>query len=251
MPGRGAKRVALLGGLALLCQVGCKTSIRGGLSERDANQIVVALDRVAIAATKVAESSGSADRFQIEVTSSDVARALAVLEARKLPKAPPPGFAELYREPGLVATPREERTRWAAATAGELSRSLGRMQGVLEARVHLALPDAPRALDAEPVAPKAAVLIERRHGAQPIDESAVRALVAGAVEGLSAAQVTVVQSVADPEPRYAPSMVRVGPINVTAGSAGALKALLGGALGLDVVLAVALIAIVRQRPRAR
>ena len=49
----------------------------------------------------------------------------------RLPKPAEPDFAALYRESGLLATPREERARWAAATAGELARSLERVPGVL------------------------------------------------------------------------------------------------------------------------
>jgi type III secretion protein J len=174
-----------------------------------------------------------------------------VIEAQRLPKATEPGFNELYQETGLVATPHEERARWAAATAGELSRSLTRLQDVLDARVHLSVADAPTTLDAERVQPKASVLIQRRRGTSPIEESQVRALVAGAVEGLSADAVTVVQTTAD-APHSAPrELARVGPITVTRDSARALKALLGSAFALDLMMAVALLVVVQRARRER
>jgi type III secretion protein J len=242
---RGLMRSRLLATCLVLNA--CTATVRGGLSEQEANQLVVALDSAAIAATKLAETTGGQQRFLVEVASVDMTRALKVLQAEKLPKAIEPGFEALYRETGLVATPIEERARWAAATTGELSRSLERLHGVLDARVHLALPETPQQLDAERPQPRAAVLIQRQRQVPPIDEAKVRALVAGAVDGLAVERVTVVQVVAEPQPRAALALVHVGPIAVTGGSAFALRALLGGALALDLVLAAALVALVRRK----
>jgi type III secretory pathway lipoprotein EscJ len=122
---------------------------------------------------------------------------------------------------------------------------------VLGARVHLALPETARPLDAEPPQPKAAVLIQRRRTAQPIDETQVRTLVAGAVDGLRSDRVTVVQVVADPQPAATRAFARLGPITVRSDSAGMLKALLGGSLALDLLLGVALIAAARRGRGAR
>ena len=91
------------------------------------------------------------------------------------------------------------------------------------------------------------MLLRREAGSSPVAEPQVRALVAGAVEGLAADQVAVIQSSA-PAPRASnPKLVRLGPIEVTRRSATALRALLGAALALDLVLAVALIAVVYRR----
>ncbi len=156
-------------------------------------------------------------------------------------------FDNLQTEPRLLMTPREERTRWAAALSVELARSLERLPGVIDARVHLALPDAPLALDQPQPPGKAAVLLRREHGASPAAESHVRALVAGAVEGLAPNQVAVVQTSARAPSPAAPALVQLGPIEVTRRSSAALRAVLGSALALDLVLAVALIAVVYRR----
>ena len=47
-----------------------------------------------------------------------------------------------FAQASLVPTATEERVRAAQALSGELSRSLERLEGVLDARVHLSLPDA-------------------------------------------------------------------------------------------------------------
>jgi len=229
----------------LVIAAGCTSDVRGGLREADADQIVVALDRAAIAADKHKEPSGQ--RFTVVVGSGDLARALALLAAERLPRAPVAGFDDLYAKSGLVVTASEERARAGAATAGELSRTLEGLPSVLKARVHVALPDSQRALD-EPRAPaKASVLIERRDDAPALDETRIRTLVAGAVEGLEPAAVTVVQlAVATPRP-WQRSLVRIGPIAVSAASVPALKAVLGVSLALDLLLALALVVLVRGR----
>jgi type III secretion protein J len=226
----------------------CKTAVRGGLAEREANQLIAALDGAAISASKVAQN-GARDRYQVEVPASDAARAIALLEAQRLPKPDEPGIDALYANSSWLATPQEERARWAAATAAELARSLERMQGVLDARVHITPADTERALDAPLPEPKAAVLLRHARSAQAIDESAVRALIAGAVDGLSAERVTVVQVSASAPERTAPALVHVGPIAVSRDSAATLRLLLAVALGLDLLMAIALVILV-SRARA-
>jgi type III secretion protein J len=225
----------------------CTGTLRGGLTEDQANQISVALDAAEIATSKVATpGSGSAPRFEVRVASADMPAALRVLEREQLPRPEQPGFADLYGASGLVTTPNEERARWAAATAGELARSLERIAGVVDARVHLTPAEARLALDAAAPPAKAAVLVRRKAGSRPIDERAVRALVAGAVDGLTVEQVVVVQTATEAMPARTPELVRIGPISVARGSALALKLVLGSALALNLLLAVAVVALYRR-----
>jgi type III secretion protein J len=233
--GARSARAALL---AILCAA-CRSPLVGGLSEQQANEIVVALDVAAIPAAKMATNGGSPTGFRIEVAGSDVARALRVLHDSKLPSAPMPGFEALYAGQSLVATPQEERARWAMASAGELATSLERLDGVLDARVLLVPRGDARPLDASPEPAKASVLLQRRKGSRPIDVRAIRDLVAGAVEGLEAGRVTVVQAEAADNTAKPKSFVRVGPATVTAESAPALRWLLAGGLVLNLLMAAA------------
>jgi type III secretion protein J len=237
-------------GLALVV-VACTDTLRSGLSEHQANQITLALDGARIGARKVAGRGTDEARYAVQVARSDMADALRVLEREQLPRPDAPGFAELYDGGSLVATPGEERARWAAATAGELSRSLERIAGVADARVHLALGEAQHALDAATPPAKASVLIRRKPHAGTIDETAVSRLVAGSVDGLVPEQVAVISVAAERGLSPAASLVRVGPISVTRSSALALKALLGAALTLDLLLAVAVVLLWRSRRRAQ
>jgi type III secretion protein J len=235
-------------GLALAA-IACKDTLRSGLSEHQANQIALALDAAGIAATKVAGHGSDGARFAVQVPTSDMVTALRVLERERLPLPEAPALPELYGEGGLVATPAEDRARFTLAAAGELSRSVERIAGVSEARVHLALGESSHALDVPAPPAKASVLIRRKPGALAVDEAAIRTLVAGGVDGLTPDRVTVVQVPGEGGERSTPSLVQVGPVSVTRRSASALKVLLGGALALNLALAVTLVVLWRNHRR--
>jgi type III secretion protein J len=249
-----ARRAALplLGGALLsLASGACNVVVRTSLSEAEANQLVVALDRAALVASKRAAtgSGGPEGLYEVTVASSDATQAMRLLEAQGLPRPVQPGFDALFRETGVLATPGEERARLIAASAGELSRSLEHLPGVLTARVHVAVPDSQAALDAKPVPMTAAVLLQRQSGLAALAEAPVRELVASAIDGLDATRVTIVQVAAFAAAVGPSAVARIGPFTVSAGSAAGLRSLLGGALALDLLLALALIALVRQRRR--
>ena len=246
-----AARAVLLGALGIAA--GCDATVASGLAEGEANRILVALEAQDIGADKLRIAAGTDETlWDVTVAPDDVGRALAVLRAADLPRAPEPGINEVFGEGSLVPTATEERARYAAALAGELAASIEAIDGVLDARVHVAIPEVRDfALDDAPPAPRASVLIKHRPGEPPYDEVEIKALVAGAVDGMTAENVAVVgvPGPATPEPT-ASSLVRVGPISVTRGSAFALKAMLGGALLLNLLLAAALIFVSMRKRRA-
>ena len=97
----------------------------------------------------------------------------------------------------LVPTPQEERMRYTAAVAGELEKTLEAVDGVIDARVHLVLSQGGGPAGDRVTAEKASVLLKYtagRDGAPPMTEQEIASVVAGAVDGLDAANVAVVQS---------------------------------------------------------
>ncbi len=116
------------------------------LDEPQANQVLVALGEAGLPARKQREGSDDGT-FTVAVRPSDAAAARSLLSARDLPRTRSPGFSELFGSPGLVPTPLEEHARYLHALSGELARTLEALDGVVGARVHLALavPDPPRA----------------------------------------------------------------------------------------------------------
>lgn len=223
----------------------CSTTLERGLTEPQADEIVVALGERGIGATKEAERGG--DGFDVVVLDDDVGRALSVLRDEGLPRAEEPGMADAFAEPSLVPTAGEERARASTALSADLARSIESLGGVHDARVHVGLPDPGVVpMDEAPPVAVASVLVHVADG-QTVDEGAIRALVAGAVPGLSVERVTVVGVPVPPPRTSVEPLVAVGPIYVTQGSALALRTVLAAMLGVNVLLAVAVGVVVRRR----
>jgi type III secretion protein J len=172
------------------------------LAERQANEVLVALDEEGVAASK-SRQEGTEAGWTVTVPRGAAGQAHRVLAARQLPRARPQGLGEVFAQGGMVPTPVEERARWLHALSGELARSIEALDGVVEARVHLGLPaDDPLRPGLRP-APRAAVLVKCRPAAcAPLRalEPGLRSLVAGATEGLAAEAVAVVIAEAAPVP---------------------------------------------------
>jgi type III secretion protein J len=229
----------------------CEATVASGLDESQANAVVVALEAEGIGASKEATAGGSDEaRFDVRVPADDVGRALSALSSAELPRTEEPGIAEVFGEGGLVPTATEERARYVAALGGELARSIEGIDGVLDARVHVALPERRDfTLDEEAPRPRASVLVKRRAGAPALDEAEVKALVAFAVTGMQPEDVAVVTvEVAAPAANRS-SLTRIGPIAVTHGSAPILKGVLGVAFALDAFLALALVFVWMRKRR--
>lgn len=165
-----------------------------GLDERQANEVLVALDERSIPAEKTRDDGAEA-RWRVEVSRGDAALAHRVLADRDLPRARPPGFADVFANGSMVPTPTEEHARYLHALGGELARTVEAIDGVVEARVHLGLPQPDPLRPAERVPPRGAVLVKCRPagcGAVRALDSGIRALVAGAADGLDPSAVSVV-----------------------------------------------------------
>jgi type III secretion protein J len=170
------------------------------LAERQANEVLVALDEEGVPADKVRQE-GTEAAWTVTVRRGEAGRAHRVLAARQLPRARPQGLGEVFGQGGMVPTPVEERARWLHALSGELARSIEALDGVVEARVHLGLPAEDPLHPGQRTAPRAAVLVKCRPAACPSLrdlEAGLRSLVAGATEGLSPEAVAVVIAEAVP-----------------------------------------------------
>jgi len=236
------------GALALVLALGCQAELASGLPDDQASALVVALDQAGISATRELAGGGDEVAYRVHVAPDDVADALAIMRAEGLPRDVPAGLSETFGEGSLVPTPTEERARMIAALSGELSRSIEEIDGVLVARVHLALPETGRlALDAPAPQPRASVLIRYRGDLAPYDEASVRRLVAGAIDHMSEADVAIVGVGSPPRPELERRLAHIGPIAVTRGSAGLLKLILGGSLAFNVLIVLVLGAVMARR----
>ncbi|MBI5515510.1 MAG: hypothetical protein HY909_17145 [Deltaproteobacteria bacterium] len=229
-------------------------SVVQGIPEPEANRVVAVLDRAGIAARKEGDDLGGTGgaTFHVSVGRDEVAQAVGVLGAHELPRREEPGFQETFGPRSLVQTAAEERARGAQAIAGELARTLEALDGVLDARVHLALPETPDVAleDSGLPRPTASVFVKYSTQRPPYDEAQLRRLVAGAVPGLRPEDVTVLGvSRALPPSATEARLAWVGPLAVARGSAGTLRQVLLGLLGTNVLLGAGLLWSVLRRRR--
>lgn len=238
---RGAarlRRAARFGAFSVFVWLaGCTVPVAAGLDENDANQAVVALERYGIASEKERDPEKEA-AYRVLVARDDAASAVGLLAQENLPPRTTPGVLAALGQGSMVPSRVAEQAKLVTGTSGELERSLLSLDGVVSARVHLAVPPRdPLALGADPPPTTASVLLRHRGSAPPIAPGDVQRLVAGAVAGLAPEHVSVVLSLAPPLARPKErELARVGPLTLARSSVTPLRLIIGAAVLLNVVL---------------
>jgi len=185
--------------LSALVLAGCQSEIQHGLTESEANDIVVLLERNHITAHKDKEEGGREVTWKIAVPKAHMANAMFLLKESELPRPKNPGL-EIFNRGSLIPTATEERAMFLQALSGELARTLSSIDGVLDARVHVNIPQSDDLSDrqARPE-PSAAVLLKYRAAVEggkknppPLTEEQVQSLVARTIQDLKPSNVTVV-----------------------------------------------------------
>lgn len=250
MDSRRSAVVALI--VPLLAVAACTREVASGLDESEANRGVVALARAGIEADKLSDAQ-SEGRFRLSVGRDDATSAIAVLAGEEIPRVRPAAA----KDAPFVSSPEAERASRVAQTAQAIERSLASVDGVLDARVHLDVPQvdplaAALAGDAKGARATASVLVRHRGATPPLGLDEIRRLVSGAVAGLAPDAVAVV-TVSVPLPGTSPErqLAWVGPVGVSRGSLPAFRAIAAGALGLLFVLAAALVALALKLRRGK
>ena len=231
--------------------IGCNVPIAAGLDESDANHAVVALEKNGVAADKERDPE-SEGHWRISVARDDASSAAGILSSESLPPARSPGLLETMGQGSIVPSQASEQAKFVAGTSGELERSLRSLDGVVSVRVHLAVPmQDPLLAEEAPQPASASVLLRHRGSTPPIAIADIQRLVAGAVPGLTAPQVSVVASPV-PLPTRLPEreLSRFGPVTVTRASVLPLRTIVGGALLLNLGLLAALMLVWTRARRA-
>ncbi|MDX2023932.1 MAG: hypothetical protein SF187_27075 [Deltaproteobacteria bacterium] len=235
--------------VAALFSVACNVSVQQGLDENAANEVMSALERAGVSARKV-NDGGDPPRFSVAVAQSEAPSAIAMLNARGLPRGVQAGFGQAYGEPSLIPTPLEERARFLRALTGEIEHTLMSADGIVSARVHVVPEerDAMARLDEPHVPARAAVLLKVEAGAKALTDAQVASLVAGSVAGLTPAAVAVVRTEMAEERKSSHTLVPVGPLRVAAASR--LPLVLGMATAGFVVATLAVLLLLAARKLA-
>ncbi|MBF5044368.1 flagellar M-ring protein FliF [Aggregicoccus sp. 17bor-14] len=169
----------------LLLAAGCRDTIQHRLDERQANELQTVLLERGLDARKVAEA-GKKPTWSIEVPDAQASDAVRILAELGLPREEPEAGCDVFGTGGLIRTPVEEQVCRLQVLERGLEKTLQALEGVLVARVHLVVPAPPRPGQAA-LPSKASVLLRVQPGqaaALRASRDALRALVAGGVEGL-------------------------------------------------------------------
>ena len=176
--------------IAALLLSGCgRQVVYGKLSETSANEMVAVLTQAGIGASKVA---GEKDLWSIEVEPGDFARAVETLRAQGLPHEDFDSLGTVFKKEGFTSTPLEERARLIYGLSQELSHTISEIDGVVQARVHLTMPEAdPLSREAKPSA--ASVFVKYRSGFDLRSQTgAIKALVTNSIDGLTYDKISVI-----------------------------------------------------------
>ena len=183
------KKTVVIMALSLLL-AGCddKVALFSGLEETQANSVMAALLEQDIGCSKAPGDEGT---WNVMIGNSSFARAAEICESRGLPRRTFHGVGDVFKKTGMVSSPSEERIRFMDAIAQDLARTISMIDGVVDARVHVVLPENdPFAKKALPSS--AAVAVRARWDADLAPAvPQIKGLVKNAIEGLAFEKITV------------------------------------------------------------
>lgn len=182
-----AATIALGVAVVLWAQTPNYSILYGNLSAGDLAEVAGALD-AANAPYKIEHASGS-----ITVPSNKVHDLRIRLATRGMPKSQAAGYELLEKEQAFGTSRFLEKARFQQALEGELARSISSLDGVEQARVHLAIPKE-SVFVRDRIKPAASVLL-KLHGGRSLDKSQIAGivhLVAASVPKMQPEGVTVV-----------------------------------------------------------
>jgi type III secretion protein J len=172
--------------------------LQSGLSEQDAQEIVVILKQNGLDAYLERQKGGDRDSapawtVRVKGGSRNLLVAWQIMQDNGLPRQKVKGMEEVFSNRGMIPTASEEKAQMLLGLSGELTRTIKSVAGVLDARVQVVLPENSPLVDKSQWSPTtASVLIKHRGSALPLTEDEVKSLVARGVEGLQPENVAVI-----------------------------------------------------------
>lgn len=187
----------------LLVLAGCKeASLYTALSEQEANEMVALLHKAGLPASKI---SGKDNSFSVATEKDRFADAVELLQANGLPRRRFESLGDVFNDEGFVSSNTSQRARYMYALSQEISNTISSIDGVIKARVHLAVPERDPLSDVQ-VQSSASVFIKHRADVDLSSQvSQIKALVINGLENLPYENVTVALFEAKPQSLYSVS----------------------------------------------
>jgi type III secretion protein J len=204
-----------------------KTELYTDLSEREANLMASVLKSAGLDAEK---STKDGKVWTLTASKAEFGHAVALLEARGLPRARFENLGEIFKKEGFISSPVEEHARLMYGLSQELSNTISTMDGVLVARVHIVVPDPDPLADSQKPS-SASVFIKFDPQVDVSSQiGSIKSLLANSVEGLPYERVSVVLSparpsaIAPPTPASSPGILTLWPAAALASGMAAVVA---------------------------
>ena len=199
-----ASRLALATAGALALAACSGQELYRDIDESEANEMVAVLMNAGIESDKVA---GKDEAFAVEVGQGDFARAVEVLRENGLPRERYESLGTVFKKEGFTSSSLAERARLVYGLSQELSNTISQFDGVVDARVHLAMPEAD-ALTGVADPPSASVFVKYREGFDLRSQTAaIKSLVTNSIEGLEYDNVSIAMTQARPLPAPPPATI--------------------------------------------
>jgi type III secretion protein J len=180
------KIIALL--FAGLLLSGCYQELYTDLPEQQINEMMALLVQAGIGCKKTAGLEGT---WSLRVDGGKISKAMNLLHENGYPQEAFESMGKVFEKKGLISSPTEERIRFIYALSQEISDTIARIDGVLDARVHIVLPENDPYAD-KLIPSSAAVFIKQKPGIDLESQTMkIKELVVNAIEGLEFKNVTV------------------------------------------------------------
>jgi type III secretion protein J len=234
-------KILILISLTLL--IGCSVKLNENLNEDQANEIIVKLSENGIKAKKIGKGTEKNRNYEVWVSSISADKAWRIVKENDLPSKGEFGLSEIYGKRSLVPTLTEEKALYLRALQGELAKTLKCIDGVINARVHIVLPEEQFFSETEEKEPSKASIFIKYHlkpdGSLPFKDIDIRALVAGSVKGLEPKNIEVVlQQIDYPNYDTEDSIVKFGILKITRDSLFDFKLMISLISLIIIILAV-------------
>lgn len=115
----------------------CQTELYTGLNEQEANEMLALLVERGIAVSK---QPGAEQTISLSVDNSQLSRAISALNEKGYPRKKFDTMGSVFVKDGMISSPTEERARYNYALNQEISSTLSLIDGVVNARIHIVLP---------------------------------------------------------------------------------------------------------------
>ncbi|NVJ93487.1 MAG: type III secretion inner membrane ring lipoprotein SctJ [Methylocystaceae bacterium] len=186
--------------IALFVLVGCRNVVYEKLTEHEANEIVVTLLRKGISAEKMISEEG----YFVTVPTDQFERSLDILRVVGLPNRSNSDLLDIFGDSSLISSPVAEKAKYVHGVSNEISNSLRKIEGVVDASVHISM-GTTKKIGKPAVDSKASVfIVHARNADVRYLEPDIKSMVSNAIEFLNYQNVSVFFSPKSFDDNYLP-----------------------------------------------